>query len=29
MLIDAAIPGYRNVVKKDAEKISRYQDLMI
>ena len=29
MLIDAAISGYRNVVKKEAEKILKYEDLTI
>jgi hypothetical protein len=27
MLIDVAIPGDRNVIKKQAEKISKYKDL--
>jgi len=27
MLIDVAIPGDRNVIKKEAEKISQYNDL--
>jgi hypothetical protein len=26
MLIDVAIPGYRNVIKKEAEKILNYKD---
>jgi hypothetical protein len=29
MLIDVAIPGDRNVTKKDAEKILKYKDLII
>ena len=29
MLIDVAIPGDRNVIKKETEKILKYQDLMI
>ena len=29
MLIDAAFPGDRNVIKKEAEKILKYQDLII
>jgi hypothetical protein len=29
MLIDAAIPGDRNVIKKEAEKILKYKDLTI
>jgi hypothetical protein len=29
MLIDVAIPGDRNVIKKDAEKILKYKDLVI
>jgi len=29
MLIDAAIPGDRNVMKKEAEKILKYKDLLI
>ena len=29
MLIDAAISGYRNVIKKEAEKIVKYKDLTI
>jgi hypothetical protein len=29
MLIDVAISGDRNVVQKEAEKISKYKDLMI
>jgi hypothetical protein len=28
MLIDAAIPGDRNVIKKEAEKILKYKDLI-
>jgi hypothetical protein len=28
MLIDVAIPGYRNVIKKEAEKILKYKDLI-
>jgi len=28
MLIDVAIPGDRNVIKKEAEKISKYKDLI-
>jgi hypothetical protein len=28
MLIDAAIPGDRNVIKKEAEKILQYNDLI-
>jgi hypothetical protein len=27
MLTDAAIPGYRNVVMEEAEKILKYKDL--
>jgi len=29
MLIDAAIPGDRNVIKKEAKKILKYKDLII
>jgi len=29
MLIDVAIPGDRNVVKREAEKILKYKDLII
>jgi hypothetical protein len=29
MLLDAAIPGDRNVIKKEAEKILKYKDLII
>jgi hypothetical protein len=29
MLIDAAIPGDRNVIKKEADKILIYQDLIM
>jgi hypothetical protein len=29
MLIDAAIPGDRNVIKTEAEKILKYKDLII
>jgi hypothetical protein len=29
MLIDIAIPGYRNVIQKEAEKILKYKDLTI
>jgi hypothetical protein len=29
MLIDVAIPGGRNVIKKEAEKILKYKDLII
>jgi hypothetical protein len=29
MLIDVAIPGDRNVTKKEAEKILKYKDLII
>jgi len=29
ILIDVAIPGDRNVIKKETEKILKYQDLMI
>jgi hypothetical protein len=29
MLIDLAIPGDRNVVKKEAERILKYKDLTI
>jgi hypothetical protein len=29
MLIDVAIPGDRNVIQKEAEKISKYKDLTI
>ena len=28
MLIDAAIPGDRNVIKKEVEKILKYEDLI-
>jgi hypothetical protein len=28
MLIDVAIPGDRNVIKKEAEKIPKYEDLI-
>jgi len=28
MLIDVAIPGDRNVIKKEAEKIVKYEDLI-
>jgi hypothetical protein len=28
MLIDVAIPGDRNVIKKEAEKILKYNDLI-
>ena len=28
-LIDVAIPGDRNVIKKEAEKIKKYKDLII
>jgi hypothetical protein len=28
MLIDVAIPGDRNVIKKEAEKIRKYEDLI-
>jgi hypothetical protein len=28
VLIDVAIPGDRNVIKKEAEKISKYKDLI-
>jgi len=28
MLINAAIPGDRNVIKKEAEKILKYKDLI-
>jgi len=28
MLIDVAIPGDRNVIKKEAEKILKYKDLI-
>ena len=28
MLIDAAIPGDRNVMKQEAEKILKYEDLI-
>jgi len=29
MLIDVAIPGERNVIKKEAERILKYEDLII
>jgi hypothetical protein len=29
MLIDVAIPGDRNVINKEAEKILKYKDLVI
>jgi len=29
MLIDVSIPGDRNVIKKEAEKILKYKDLTI
>ena len=29
MFLDVAIPGYRNVFKKEAEKILKYEDLII
>jgi hypothetical protein len=29
MLIDVAIPGDRNVIKKEAENISKYRNLII
>jgi hypothetical protein len=29
MLIDIAIPGDRNVIKKEAEKILKYKDLIV
>jgi hypothetical protein len=29
MLIDVAIPGDRNVIKKEAEKILKYKDLIL
>jgi len=29
MLMDVAISGYRNVIKKEAEKILKYKDLTI
>jgi hypothetical protein len=29
MLIDVAIPGDRNVIQKEAEKILKYKDLTI
>ena len=29
MLIDVAIPGDRNVIKREAEKILKYKDLKI
>jgi len=29
MSIDVATPGYRNVIKKEAEKIIKYRDLII
>ena len=29
MLIDVAIPGERNVIKKEAEKILKYKDITI
>ena len=29
MVIDAVISGYRNVIKKEAEKILKYEDLII
>jgi hypothetical protein len=29
MLLDVAIPGDRNVIKKEAEKLSKYKNLTI
>jgi hypothetical protein len=29
MLLDVAIPGDRNVIKKEAEKILKYKDLTV
>ena len=29
MLIDVAVPGDRNVIKKEAENILKYKDLII
>jgi len=29
MLIDVAVPGERNVIKKEAKKILKYEDLII
>jgi len=29
MLIDVAVPGNRNVIKKEAEKILQYKDLIL
>jgi hypothetical protein len=29
MLINVAVPGDRNVIQKEAEKISKYKDLTI
>ena len=29
MIIDVSVPGYRNLVKKEAEKILKYTDLII
>jgi hypothetical protein len=29
MLINAAVPGFRNVIKKEAENILQYKDLII
>jgi hypothetical protein len=29
MLIDVAIPGDRNVIKKEADKILKYKDLIL
>ena len=29
MLIDAAVPGDRNVIKREAEKVLKYKDLVI
>jgi hypothetical protein len=29
MLINVAVPGGRNVIKKEAEKILKYKDLII
>jgi len=29
MIIDVAVPGERNVIKKEAEKILKYKDLII
>jgi hypothetical protein len=29
MSIDAAIPGYRNVIKREAERVLKYKDLII